>query len=116
MLDMQSEIEQLRASHELLIALEAYHQQELPVSDDSEQTGWLPRLPVIDGVHADELSPIHGRLIALGFLNFRVASRAAGLQYRVSSLGRHALQCHAQPDADDQPSDARGDDRGVAAA
>ncbi|MEZ5941276.1 MAG: hypothetical protein R3C18_07790 [Planctomycetaceae bacterium] len=52
---------------------------------------YIPRLHQVDGVTSEELSPIHGRLIALGWLQFQVESKDVGLTYRVTAEGRKAL-------------------------
>jgi hypothetical protein len=52
---------------------------------------WSPRVGDVPGLAAEELSAIHGKLIALGMLKFEIASRADGVQYQVTTLGRQAL-------------------------
>lgn len=66
--------------------LDAYR----PRADSAEEC-WLARVSVIDGVPADQLSTIHGKLIALGFLKCELGSRMDGILYQITSLGRQAL-------------------------
>jgi hypothetical protein len=57
----------------------------------SKKLEWSPRVAEVDGVAADQLSAIHGKLIALGMLKFEISSRTDGVQYQVTTLGRQAL-------------------------
>jgi hypothetical protein len=57
----------------------------------SPDDGWLVRVSIIDGVPTDQLSPIHGKLIALGFLKCELSSRMDGILYQITALGRQAL-------------------------
>ena len=57
---------------------------------------WSPRITQVAGLAADQLSVIHGKLIALGMLKFEISSRADGVQYQVTPLGRQALLCPAE--------------------
>lgn len=66
--------------------LAAYH--EAPTAADQ---AWVPRIREVAGVPGDQLSAIHGKLIALGLLKFEIASRADGVHYQVTPLGRQAL-------------------------
>jgi hypothetical protein len=66
--------------------LEAYQPR-----GDATDDGWHARVSVIDGVPADQLSPIHGKLIALGFLKCELSTRMDGILYQITSLGRQAL-------------------------
>lgn len=64
-------------------------------ADDEEQAGgsvrWVPRLRGVAGVEGPQLSRIHGRLLALGWLRFQVGAGQRGLEYRVSPEGRTQL-------------------------
>lgn len=76
--------------------LEAYLQLALePVHANPEEKGmvrWVDRIQTLDGLEAEELSLIHGRLIALGWLNFQFEAGQTSLTYRVSSDGRAILK------------------------
>lgn len=76
--------------------LEAYLQlASEPVTTNPEEKGmvrWADRIQTLDGLDPDELSLIHGRLIALGWLNFQFEAGQASLTYRVSSDGRAILK------------------------
>jgi hypothetical protein len=80
------ELELFDAHPEWRLVLEAYQQQR-----DSAEEGWLSRLAVIDGVPAEQLSTIHGKLIALGFFKCELSLRMDGILYQIAPLGRQAL-------------------------
>ncbi len=68
---------------------------EAPADSDDQavrRVTWVPRLKEIEGVPAGRLAPIHGRLIALGLLQFQIEGRRAGVQYQLTPAGRRALQ------------------------
>ena len=52
---------------------------------------WLPRQWTVPGVEPASMSPIHGKLIALGMLRCDLGDRVEGLVYQLSQLGRQAL-------------------------
>ena len=56
------------------------------------QQGWVCRLTQVEGVSETQLSAIHGKLIAFGFLNFELTSRTTGMRYQVAPLGRRVLR------------------------
>ncbi len=58
---------------------------------EDEFDGWLPRIMAVDGLESEDLPRIHGKLIALGFLKFQLASRGTGVVYQISPAGRQAL-------------------------
>jgi hypothetical protein len=88
-------LEQSGADPDSLRVLGAYASAEQvappvePVDDDS---GWVPRLRDVDGVPAESLAPLHGRLIAHGYLRFVLLGRSAGVAYRVTPEGRALLR------------------------
>ena len=53
--------------------LQAYWQAQQRV-----EKGWVPRLAAVAEVPGDQLSAIHGRLIAHGLLRFELAGRSEG--------------------------------------
>jgi hypothetical protein len=65
-----------------------------PVVDDPsepcEALGWVPRVSRLDGVETEQLSALHGKLIALGLLTFEVSGKS-GVHYQVTPLGRRTL-------------------------
>jgi hypothetical protein len=65
----------------------AAYQQKLA----AEKLEWSPRIAEVDGLAADRMSVIHGKLIALGMLKFEINNRADGVHYQVTPLGRQAL-------------------------
>ena len=58
----------------------------------NEHDGWLDRLESTDDFDSEQLTQIHGQLIALGMLKFKFTDRQTGLLYRVSDRGNVALQ------------------------
>ncbi len=64
------------------------------VEPDGEEsaTGWVSRVSTLDGVEAAELSTLHGRLIALGYLKFKLIDRQVGLRYRLTPAGKQMAQ------------------------
>lgn len=52
--------------------------------------GFRPRLKTVDGVPADQLTRIHGWLIAHGFLQVEISGRTGGMLYQLTSHGRQA--------------------------
>lgn len=62
----------------------------IPVT--SEFDGWLERIDSLDDFDAQELTRVHGQLIALGFLKFEISGRSVGLRYKISTRGKNALE------------------------
>ncbi len=73
---------------------------------DSKIQTWIPRLAEVEGVDSKELSKIHGKLIALGYLKFQLSGREKGMCYQVSPLGKQALEQNAPAETDHQLSSA----------
>ena len=71
---------------------------------DSKIQNWIPRLPEVDGVDSKDLSKIHGKLIALGYLEFQLTGREKGVCYQTSPLGKQALEQNVPAEADHQLS------------
>ena len=59
----------------------------------AEKLEWSPRITDVAELAAEQLSVIHGKLIALGMLKFEIGNRADGVQYQLTTLGRQALLC-----------------------
>lgn len=53
---------------------------------------WISRLPGVDGVDDEELSWVHGQLIAYGLLKCDLRDRSAGVVYQLTSEGRLVLE------------------------
>lgn len=64
------------------------------VDNDGEEsaTGWVSRISVLEGVDSAGLSTLHGRLIALGYLKFKLIDRHVGLRYRLTPAGKQMAQ------------------------
>ena len=71
---------------------------------DSKTQNWIPRLPEVERVDSKDLSKIHGKLIALGYLKFQIFGREKGVCYQTSPLGKQALEQNASVEADHQLS------------
>jgi len=80
------ELELFDGNPEWRLLLAAYHQKIAAGSIE-----WSPRLADVAGLAAEEISAIHGKLIALGLLKFEIGSRAEGVHYQLTPLGRQAL-------------------------
>lgn len=52
---------------------------------------WVPRLRQVDTIDGAKLAPIHGKLIAHGYLRFQLQGRTDGVTYQVTKLGRELL-------------------------
>lgn len=79
-----------------------------PAKADDESTVpqaaiWVPRIREVEGVPGDQLAPVHGRLIALGLLNFQLQGRDEGVLYRVTPEGRRAVERGVAVDVDEMP-------------
>lgn len=70
------------------------------VASDTEveesATGWVARISSIEGVEASQMSMLHGRVIALGYLKFKLIDRQVGLRYRLTPSGKQAAQARPE--------------------
>ena len=67
-----------------------------PITEDR----WLSRIDEVDGIRVEEVSAVHGRLIAHGFLKFQLSGRD-GLVYQLTSLGRRGARLADENDDED---------------
>lgn len=82
--------------------LHAYQAQATSLKVTSEEfDGWLERIDQLSGVEVDELTALHGQLIASGMLKFEISGRSIGLKYQLSQQGKKALEVEAI-DQDDE--------------
>lgn len=58
--------------------------------EDEQGTRWAQRIAELSDVDKQELSVIHGQLIALGWLTFQLEDRNSGLMYRITADGKKA--------------------------
>lgn len=77
-----------------------------------EFDGWLERIDRLPGCTSEELTQLHGQMIAMGFLKFEITGRSVGLRYQVSTRGKNAVEravAQAErgelPDAQTPPSE-----------
>lgn len=83
---MQSHaLAQLDRNPEWRLLLTAYHVRQMSSPD-----GWVDRIFELANLEGDQLSKFHGRLIALGLLEFELAGRGDGMRYQLSPLGKQA--------------------------
>ena len=84
-----TEFDTLLENPEWVTVLEAYRDalENLP----EEQT-LVARFAVVTDVSSEELSLIHGQLIALDLLEFDIPDRHSGLMYKLTSLGKQMLR------------------------
>lgn len=86
------ELEELNQGTEWREVLAAYlSAHEAAKASQDEFDGWLPRIMTVEGLEAEDLPRLHGKLIAIGFLKFQLASRGTGVVYQISPAGRQAL-------------------------
>ena len=97
------------------LLLSAYRDGQLAErAADPEHEGWIPRIRSLSDIGGEQLSQLHGRLIAVGLLKFELGGRSSGMSYQVSSLGIRVLSMPTnvetdvaidpQTESDDRPS------------
>ena len=59
-------------------------------TSDFVARGFRPRVREVDGVPADQMARVHGKLIAHGLLQVEIAGRTGGMLYQLTALGRRA--------------------------
>ena len=90
------EFDLLEAHPDWRQVLLAYSQEFLPANAAERESsellakGFRPRVQEVDGIAAEQLTCIHGKLIAHGFLQVEIAGRTGGMLYQLSSEGRQA--------------------------
>lgn len=93
------ELEQLRRNPAWGVILNVYHQLQVQGRNQTpEFDGWVPRIYHADDVPAEELSGIHGKLIAYGFLKFDLAGRDGGIRYQLTPLGKQGINASIPAD------------------
>ena len=71
--------------------LAAYRTKQTAAKTAGDERFGMPRIEQVEGVPTEHLSRVHGRLIALGLLQFELLDRTDGVRYRVSPDGLRAL-------------------------
>ena len=82
-----------------LRVLRSYAERQIAAAAIQDHDGWLDRMEPSGDLDADQLTRVHGQLIALGLLKFELSCRKTGLRYQVSDLGRGTLSRHAAAEA-----------------
>ena len=86
------ELEQLRRNPIWATVLNIYHQNQLQGRlQVPDFDGWVPRVQEVSDIPVADLSGIHGRLIAFGFLKFDLAGRDGGIRYQLTPLGKQGI-------------------------
>ena len=89
---MEFELAMLEQNEGWRTVLEAYRDRQLQLKEtQAEFDGWIPRIINIESVEEDAMSHIHGKLIALGLLNMKLGSRAEGVRYQLTRLGKSMI-------------------------
>ncbi|MCA9041219.1 MAG: hypothetical protein KDA65_12775 [Planctomycetaceae bacterium] len=83
-----TELESLQANPDWVRVLIAYQEAEQQLPEEQSCVG---RLLEISAVDSQQLSAIHGNLIALDLLRFELPDRHSGLHYKVTTLGKQSL-------------------------
>jgi hypothetical protein len=52
--------------------------------------GFRPRVREVDGVPAEQMARVHGKLIAHGLLQVEITGRTGGMLYQLTTSGRRA--------------------------
>jgi hypothetical protein len=95
------EFAQFERQPECRLLLTAYQARQAVAAD-----GWVDRITEIDGIASEQLSRMHGKLIALGLLEFELSDRAGGMRYQMTPLGRQALNSTEVGVGDEQEDEA----------
>ena len=67
------------------------------------------RLNHVEEIEPDRFVAIHGKLIALEFLNFQLDNRKDGVRYQITSTGRQML-AQLTPNTEDVSSSQDGEE------
>ena len=76
-------------------------ESEPETDDDSDESAsrrghaWITRLPGVTGVDDEELSWVHGQLIAYGLLKCDLRDRSAGIVYQLTPEARQVLDAES---------------------
>ena len=76
-----------------LQVMQAYADRNKAAKAASEEyDGWLERIDRMPEFTKEELTRMHGELIAMGFLKFEITGRSIGLRYQISTRGKRAIE------------------------
>lgn len=86
------ELEQLRRNPAWAVLLNVYYEHQVQGRNQTPDfDGWVPRVYHAEQIPVEELSSIHGKLIAYGFLKFDLAGRDGGVRYQLTPLGKQGI-------------------------
>ena len=75
-----------------LALLTAYSVRDVELrANKGEYDGWLDRVCELESINTEQLSTLHGLLIAEGCLKFEFRGRSRGLQYQLANAGRQVV-------------------------
>jgi hypothetical protein len=85
-------LEELARHEQSQELLSAYYEKQLAAQRlNTEHDGWVSRIQSLAEIADGQLPRVHGKLIALGLLQFQLAGRTGEGRYQVSPLGVRAL-------------------------
>lgn len=61
-----------------------------PETADFVARGFRPRIREVENVPADQMTRVHGKLIAHGLLQVEITGRTGGMLYQLTAIGRRA--------------------------
>ncbi len=97
------ELEQLRRHPKWVSVLDAYQKRHSEGRNQkTDFDGWIARVSDVCEIPLGELSGIHGKLIAFGFLKFDLAGRDGGIRYQLTPLGKQGLTPSISSEDDDR--------------
>ncbi|MBS0206557.1 MAG: hypothetical protein JSS49_27015 [Planctomycetes bacterium] len=92
------DIIQLRRNPQWRATLQVYYDLQQQAQEQTpDASGWIARQTAVPGIDPEQLSSIHGKLIAFGMLKFDVGGRDVGVQYQLTQQGRRALLGESEP-------------------
>lgn len=75
-----------------LSLLTAYSVRDVALrADNGDYDGWLDRVCELESINPEQISILHGLLIAEGCLKFEFRGRSRGLQYQLANAGRQVV-------------------------
>ena len=105
-------LEELTRHEQWQELLSAYYEKQLAAQRlNTEHDGWVSRIQSLAEIADGQLPRVHGKLIALGLLQFQLSGRMGEGHYQVSPLGVRALSgggppCENETEIDDLPLSA----------
>ena len=90
MIDFELDLWQQSPAHETLLSF--YLDQDRTLRElRPEYDGWFGRIEEHPQIPREELTAVHGNLIALGYLKVDIANRSSGVRYQITTAGKRQL-------------------------